>query len=63
MGIERYPVLGGFTDECGLPNRFRIELMLRESVGIGRLDFPGSAGREARRYFDEANFRLRGSTQ
>ena len=40
MGVESDLVLWVFTDECCHPNRFRVELMLIESLEIGRLDFP-----------------------
>ena len=40
MGVESDLVLWVFTDECGHPNRFRVELMLIESFEIGKLDFP-----------------------
>lgn len=40
MGGERHLVLWVLTDECCHPNRFRVELMLKESFEIGRLDFP-----------------------
>ena len=40
MGVESYLVLSVFTDERCHPNRFRVELMLIESLEIGRLDFP-----------------------
>jgi hypothetical protein len=40
MGVESYLVLWVFTDECCHPNRFRVELMLIESLEIGRLNFP-----------------------
>jgi len=40
MGVESYLVLRVFSDECCHPNRFRVELMLVESLEIGRLDFP-----------------------
>ncbi len=40
MGVESYLVLWVFTDECCHPNGFRVELMLKETFEIGRLDFP-----------------------
>src|SRR5258708_1352255 len=40
MGVESCLVLWVSTDECCLPNRFRVELMLIESFEIRRLDFP-----------------------
>jgi len=40
MSVESHLVLWIFTDECGHPNRFRVELMLIENFEIGRLDFP-----------------------
>jgi len=40
MVVESYLVLWVFTDKCCHSNRFRVELMLIESLEVGRLDFP-----------------------
>jgi hypothetical protein len=40
MGVESYLVLCVLTDECCHPDRFRVELLLIESLEIRRLDFP-----------------------
>ena len=40
MGVESCLVLSVFADERCHPNRLRVELMLIESLEIGRLDFP-----------------------